>query len=240
MIRFKKVDKNLYRGGSPTNKDVQQLVDDFGIKRIVSLDQDTSDKISKKCKQLGVEHITIPLDFSKKTLLKLLKYNIVDLLGSKKTFVHCKAGKDRTGLAVALYKIDKGTSPTKALEEALAFGFGVGLNDKARKLYTDVILSDNGDENDATDTIATSQYDISNEDNYLRDSQHPSFAPFLDSTKTYPNNVVYPEYYRNHDTVNKPVLEDTANDMPIIGIYNNDGPSMGYGPTEQLDGFFDD
>ena len=105
MINFHKVNKNLYRGGSLTPQDVLHLKEKYGIEKIVSLDAGVAKKINRTCKLLNIKHVIIPIDIGKKSsLIKFLNYGIKNLLGGEKVFVGCVKGKDRTGLAFAMYR----------------------------------------------------------------------------------------------------------------------------------------
>src|ERR1700693_2324264 len=108
LHRFIKVSDDLYRGSAPSPADVIALYKNYGIRKIVSLDIDSGNKIKKVCKMLEIEHILIPLHPTKvsiKPLIHLLKQNLYDLLiKGGPTYVHCFQGKDRTGLVIAMYK----------------------------------------------------------------------------------------------------------------------------------------
>ncbi len=144
MKRFFRVNDNLFRGGSPSIDDISKLKNNFNIKRIVSLDEESGKHISRVCKALDIEQIIISIDVSKNsTLSKLFKYNIIDLLkDNSPTFVHCLQGKDRTGLVIGIFRCtdsEYNWSCDKSFKEAKSFGFGTGLNEKTKSLYKKLI-----------------------------------------------------------------------------------------------------
>jgi hypothetical protein len=58
------------------------------------------------------------------------------------TYVHCIEGKDRTGLACAMFRcLYQGWSCDEAMKEALKLGFGQGVPARAVHLYKDIIES---------------------------------------------------------------------------------------------------
>jgi protein tyrosine/serine phosphatase len=64
-------------------------------------------------------HCPFPRDKPWARFLEVIREN-----RGRKVFVHCRLGDDRTGLAVAVYRIaDEGWSADEALREMKAFGF---------------------------------------------------------------------------------------------------------------------
>ena len=130
IYRFHQVNDKLYRGSAPTPHDVATLHDHFGVNRIVSLDLASGRAIDRVTKMLGVEHIMLPIDVTRRSsLVKFLDHDLGELLqGNPNVFVHCAHGKDRTGLAVAMFRCKyEGWTFQDALDEAKSFGFGIGL-----------------------------------------------------------------------------------------------------------------
>ncbi len=78
--KLREVIKGLYRGSAPSPKDVLWLKDNLGINKIVSLDQETGDKIDRACKVLGIKHVKMYIDETKQSLLKFLNYDLKKLL----------------------------------------------------------------------------------------------------------------------------------------------------------------
>lgn len=145
MERFSEVNPDLLRGGEPTAEDLRILANVWGVKRIVSLDKRVGLAIAPVCAKLGLEQLIIPISGGGDIVevLDYLKINIVALLtGKKPTYVHCKFGRDRTGLAVALYRIQaEGWEPDEAYREALSFDFGDGLSKENLELFEKYLLA---------------------------------------------------------------------------------------------------
>ena len=145
IARFTEVSPNLYRGGAPTEEDVGILKSLYGVQLIISLDESTGNKIDKACKKYGVQHVIKPVHEMIENGVDLVMEELkstkaTELIGDKVAFVHCKHGKDRTGMFVAKYRVENGWSPKKAVEEAVSFGFGVGCERNVQD-YLDVINS---------------------------------------------------------------------------------------------------
>ncbi len=161
MERFKQVNEHLLRGGAPSNQELQALKNIWGVDRVVSLDLDEGLRIQKDCEEIGLQQLIIPIENKDlQEVLDFLLNNIDKIFNPKyKTFVHCHWGKDRTGLAVAMYRIlVEGWSLVQALDEALSLDFGKGLSDKTRKLYLKYMgraskLTENSEE-DQNDAMA--------------------------------------------------------------------------------------
>lgn len=148
--RFAEVEPGIYRGGTPSPDDLLVLKQVFGVVRIVSLDLNLGFEIERICKKLNLEHIIIPVlhigDIV--TEIKNLKNNINEIFSVKPMYIHCVHGRDRTGLAVALYRVSKGWTPEQALQEAKSFGFSEGLTPIQKNLYVNEIKEENKEVND--------------------------------------------------------------------------------------------
>lgn len=141
MINFKRVSDLLYRGGRPEKQDIPYLKKKYGIQQIISLDKNIGNALHKTILDNGMKHLIIPINSSNSLDkdLETLK-NVTKLIGNKRTFVHCRHGKDRTGLFVAKYRVEHGWDCTKAIKEALPYGFGIGLDNDVILAYLDIII----------------------------------------------------------------------------------------------------
>lgn len=136
MDRFFKVTDGLYRGGEPTPEEVSSVLKDvFEINKIISLDQDAGDSIDDICKDLNIEHITIALGSGDGPNVDQLVSIIPTLLEGGPTYIHCKHGKDRTGMAIAMFRLSNGWSLEKALKEAKSIGMGTDLDPETAESY---------------------------------------------------------------------------------------------------------
>jgi hypothetical protein len=241
--RFRKVTKDLYRGSAPTSVDLVHLKKKLGLKKLISLDESSGKKIHDTAKMLGIKHIIIPLDGSKSSLMNLFKYDLDDLLlKGGPTFIHCAAGKDRTGLVIALLKCKYfNEDPERALAEAKSLGFGVGVDPIIINLYEKLIRNckPTKDSNNADIVSNERDYIDDNRGSILDSSSQGSFAPHLDQTKT---DAVYRSDLEQSPTRdnNKAILEHSKESdvIPIVGLKNND--TRGFGPTENFSGFIYD
>jgi hypothetical protein len=141
-IRFEKVNDMLYRGGAPEDWEVKILKDVYGINKIISLDEESGNRIHNACKENEIEHIIIPIETGLEEGGKLIKkIGPTKIINNVPSYVHCYHGKDRTGLFVAKYRIENGWSFDDALKEALSFGFGVGMQPENVKNYIKLIAN---------------------------------------------------------------------------------------------------
>lgn len=243
--RLREVHVNLYRGGAPSIEDVHFLKKKFNVKKIVSLDAIAAKKIHRATTLLGIEHIVLPIDIAKRsTLLKFLRHNISDLLGHNgPTFVHCMEGKDRTGLAVALYRCEHdGWSPSDAIKEAKKLGFGIGVDPKVVALYEKLIRKSSNknkqDTNDAYDIVSNERENPSDYNDYSQDIVGQlSWSPYEDyRVKEFPATSVDIDWPEQYDTRNTNKLNDSVvskdKEIPQIGQYDSSSQGiMGAGPS---------
>ncbi len=250
MKRFSKVTDGLFRGGAPSIADVDALYHKFGIRKIVSLDPDVAKRIDRVCKLLGIDHITIPIDMkSMEPIAQLLSYNLKDLLiKGGPTFVHCREGKDRTGMVVAMFECQyMGKTCNEAIAEAKSMGFGLGLNPKVTKFYEKIICHSCNEKHDHANLkhIDNNSADIvdNNRDEaevILDNVSMKSFAPYSDTMSSFPylaKNDQYPT--RENVDLKQDLKEDpsTGNNVPLVGLYDNDAGIKGVGPVDNGGGF---
>jgi hypothetical protein len=239
----------LYRGSGPTPKDVLELKDKLGIKKIVSLDQETGEKIDRACKMLGINHIKLYIDHTRKSLYDFLSQDMKKLfLEGGPTFVHCHEGKDRTGLASAIVECRfLGKDPEKAIQEAKALGFGVGIPPQSVHMFEQIIrhCKPDKDTNSADIVSNEREYIGDNRDTFLDEGHQGSFSPHLNQTKQDPVDSLYPsdlDQYPTRENYDSPPLfrHDPSESVtiPNVGEYDNDAGQRGFGPVERMDGFF--
>lgn len=254
--KLRKITEGLFRGSAPSPKDVLWLKENLGINKIVSLDQESGEKISRACKMLGIEQVKIYLNEERQSLFKLLKYNLKKLLiDGGPTYIHCYYGKDRTGLVSALFKCKyMKMNPEEAIEEAKSLGFGLGVPPAAVQLYEKLIRScqPSKDTNNADIVSNEREYIGDNRDFFLDEGHQGSFAPYLSKTRQDPMDAVYNyiddqsptrENYKTEwaDKKKKQLnVEENSKNIPLVGIYNNDAGIHGAGPAEPVGGFIYD
>jgi len=122
--RFAQVTPNLYRGGQP-GADALEALSKMDVNIIVDLRGRGSKVEEAAVTKLGMQYISIPShcpfprDKPWARFLTVMREN-----EGKKVFVHCRLGDDRTGIAVATYRIsEQGWSADEALNEMKEFGF---------------------------------------------------------------------------------------------------------------------
>lgn len=256
MKRFREVvPGKLYRGGSPSPKDVAWLKEKLGVKKIVSLDQKTGERIDRACELLGIEHVMLPIDGSRKSLIEFLGHDMKKLfLEGGPTFLHCHEGKDRSGLAAAIVKCKYlGMDPEDAIKEAKSLGFGIGVDPRIVHLFEKIIRNCKPvkDLNNADIVSNEREYISDNRGSILDEGHQGSFAPYLSKTRQYPYDPTYLDIQDQSPTrenyqidwadkkKQKSTLDD-GKEVPLIGQYNNNSGVAGFGPTLNPGGFIFD
>ena len=130
--RFMQLDSQLYRGAQPQTYDDFMALKKMGIKTIINMRASADwivweDQIAEK---LGMKFYSFPL-----TILGPLADDtideILDIVFDKSygpIFLHCRHGKDRTGMISAIYRVKKqGWSRTRAWQEMIDMGFDARL-----------------------------------------------------------------------------------------------------------------
>lgn len=248
------VASGLYRSGAPLPSDLP-LLKKLGIRKIVSLDKVAGQKISRATKLLDIRHIMLPIEIgNRKSLLKFLNQDLFELLQNDgPVLVHCAAGKDRTGLACALFRCRYQSWPASAaIKEAKSFGFGIGVDPAIIHLYIKLIQSNakkhSSDVNDA-DIVGNEREEASNYDDYTSgNGGQLSWSPFEDyRVREFPLSPVDSsrDYDEGYDTRETRGLSDASEDreyeegMPQSGQYNSITSLIGAGPSMVGSGYVD-
>ncbi len=126
--KFSRVADGIYRGDQPDNKDDFQYLKSIGIRTIINLRDDPKlvDWEYAMTASAGIDLRSFPINSikgpSKRTMNAILK--ALSNPNLQPVFIHCKQGKDRTGLAIGLYRYHfEGWTQAKAWNEMLSFGF---------------------------------------------------------------------------------------------------------------------
>jgi tyrosine-protein phosphatase SIW14 len=124
LPNFGEVTPNLYRGGQP-GADGLKALQKMGVSIVVDM-RSQSKHEQAVVERLGMQYVSIPwhcpfpVDGPFVKFLKLIEKN-----PGKKIFVHCRLGDDRTGMAIASYRMaEQGWSADEAMKEMELFGFG--------------------------------------------------------------------------------------------------------------------
>lgn len=124
LPNFGQVSPHLFRGGQP-GADGLKALRKMGVSIIVDMRGSKSSHEEVAVKELGMKYISMPWHCpfpSDRTFARFLK--VIRDNRNKKIFVHCRLGDDRTGMAIAAYRMaDEGWSAEKALKEMEEFGF---------------------------------------------------------------------------------------------------------------------
>jgi len=125
--RFAEIRPGLSRGGDPREKGLQYLRD-HGNKTIVSFLADAGE--SSYVVNSGMKYVHIPMRAGLFSAQPPTDEQVSRFLSVVKdstqypVFIHCHAGKDRTGAMSAIYRIDAcGWTADEAVDEMMAFGF---------------------------------------------------------------------------------------------------------------------
>lgn len=124
LPNFGEVTAHLYRGAQP-GADGLKALKKMGVSIVVDMRSSHSEYEKRAAKELGMEYISIPWHCpfpSDEPFVKFL--SVIEQNRDKKIFVHCRLGDDRTGMAIASYRIaEEGWSADEAMKEMEFFGF---------------------------------------------------------------------------------------------------------------------
>ena len=132
----------LYRSGQPDSLGWWDILDDCGIRTIVSVRELEPDAAwcqleDKVCRERGISLVRMPVAYVNDDDVARFM-GIVNRPSARPVLIHCEAGSVRTGVIVAAYRmLEDGWSYARAVEEADEFGFR-----KERHLRYDIYLRD--------------------------------------------------------------------------------------------------
>jgi tyrosine-protein phosphatase SIW14 len=119
---FHQVDEHVYRGAQPYSQGFDRLAK-IGIKTVIDLRGEKSEETAVQ--RVGMHYVRLPWSGFKAPAESQVTAVLALLNDSSQwpVFVHCKRGADRTGTAIACYRImHDHWSNLQALAEAKAFG----------------------------------------------------------------------------------------------------------------------
>ena len=122
-----KMNDNLYRGGRVTAAGMKQLKK-MGVTTIINIenDEDAIKADKKFAAANGMRYISIPFD-TWKTPSDAKVDSVLKLLQDRSlgpVYLHCKHGRDRTGMIMGLYRVEaEGWHPKTAYKEMKDRGF---------------------------------------------------------------------------------------------------------------------
>lgn len=246
MKRFQEVAPGILRGGLPTSAEIFTLKNTWNIKRIISLDLEAGEKIDPICNRLNIEHLILPIEYNdssdKKEIYQTLRFlsdNIIKLLTTNQpVYIHCVHGRDRTGLAIALYRIKgEGKSIIEALSEAEDLDFGDGLSSECLELFLSVLKqTDQPDKNEAdvVTQVRDSFYSGSATGEGTESNYFSPIPPVQEFVIGYPKSSLSPESFavddqrRRYRHRRKMILQDLNEAMAYVGLNDNVSPILRY------------
>lgn len=127
VSNFGRMNAHLYRGAQPTAEGFANLRG-LGIDTVVrlSLNEEAAEAEQQFVESLGMDFVSLPWSTVRQpnadqviTFLSFVKEH-----PERTVFVHCKAGADRTGVFVAVYRIALNRwTPVQAIDEMKAFRY---------------------------------------------------------------------------------------------------------------------
>ena len=121
----------LLRSAQPSTRQIGYLRDEYGVKSILIVRTGKSDRVPDEmehARSLGLEVIHIPIESREPIPPDQIRafFDCVDDPDNQPVLIHCSAGRHRTGLLCALYRIERqGWTVERAKEEMLSFRFDV-------------------------------------------------------------------------------------------------------------------
>ena len=121
IARFAEVEPGFYRGARPSATAILELRD-RGVRTIVSLREDDDERA--RVLAAGMDYVELPMTatpFGAKLPTDAQVRTFLDVVGDpvrRPVFVHCRHGRDRTGVMVALWRVRRGGwAPEAAVDE---------------------------------------------------------------------------------------------------------------------------
>ncbi len=127
LPNFHKVSDKVYRGGRAEEGGIEYLKDS-GFKTIINLENvdEFVDAEAGELKGTGIKQLKFPMEYRVEPDEAAIN-EILSVLQDPANFpiyLHCKHGKDRTGLVMALYRVEvQGWTPKRAYQEMYDLGF---------------------------------------------------------------------------------------------------------------------
>lgn len=135
IANFGKVIDTIYRGALPDSKGYRALSEQLGVLRVCSLIERESQEDRKRALAAGIkEWRYIPFSDTDAPPPERVKEWLDYIRTSNKKgaiFTHCRGGRHRTGVLVAVYRVtDCGWTRQQAFEEMMKYGWYEALGHK--------------------------------------------------------------------------------------------------------------
>jgi protein tyrosine/serine phosphatase len=152
----------MYRSGCMTAAGLEQAIKKHGIKTVINLMEEAPDpllqphffapasvKESELVARAGARYILMTVDYLPRNKARTQRpetieryLEILDHPGNYPVLIHCKAGLHRTGVLVALYRMEyEDWTKSEALEELRVNGFGEFASTSANEYVQQYVLS---------------------------------------------------------------------------------------------------
>jgi protein-tyrosine phosphatase len=152
----------VYRSGCMTAAGLAHTIEKYHIRTVLNLMEEFPDPIlsagyfdtrevpeKELCRKLGATMINLTVDLTAANRVGKERpaaiENFLDLMDNHETYpalIHCKAGLHRTGVIVAVYRMEyDGWTPHQAMRELKANGFGEFAATAANEYITQYILA---------------------------------------------------------------------------------------------------
>lgn len=105
IINFGQMDERYYRGAQPNPGDYQSLKE-LGVNTVIDLRNDPTEYEKREVEALGMKYINLPMSGWKSPKDSEIQ-QFMTIMNTPETgtvYVHCKAGKHRTGITGAVYR----------------------------------------------------------------------------------------------------------------------------------------
>jgi protein tyrosine/serine phosphatase len=117
----------IYRGGQPTREGYERLASpDYKVATVIDLRDDYVDWAEKVVTGLGMKYKRIGTSAWTVDKAKVREFltTVADAAAAGPVFIHCRQGRDRTGLEIAMYRVlVQGWSREKAIAELREHGY---------------------------------------------------------------------------------------------------------------------
>ncbi len=122
---FGRVNDHIYRGGQPDDDEYRELAA-VGIKTVIDLREDAEDYARRSTENAGMRYVNLRLN-SKRPPTAEESERFLALVNDQRNwpvFVHCAGGRHRTGVLVAVYRMEMdGWDAKRAYREMKDFKF---------------------------------------------------------------------------------------------------------------------
>jgi protein tyrosine phosphatase (PTP) superfamily phosphohydrolase (DUF442 family) len=152
----------LYRSGQLTAEGYRDVADHLGIRTIINCQNEFPDpalpltfwdrrpvREAELCRQLGVRYVHLDPDLCPNRTDPRARPRVIDEFlalvddpANRPVLLHCKAGLHRTGVLVAVYRMEyEGWGPLAAVAELKALGFGDSVCTAANDYIQQYVLN---------------------------------------------------------------------------------------------------